>query len=151
MKCLSRIEIQEFLDKEIEPSLMARVSDHIEKCEKCSSLYKEAVEDKTLIEKLLMIDVDEKILIPEFKLPVSAGKSNMLTRAVPFLAVAVLTGFILLFRYGRKPEFEKIPEAEMLMYEFYEGKDLNKLWHEKKQIVIIKDERDYVIQSIITN
>jgi len=151
MKCLSRIEIQEFLDKEIEPSLMARVSDHIEKCEKCSSIYKEAVEDKTMIEKLLMIDVDDKILIPEFRLPVSSRKSNMLTRTVPFLAVAVLTGFILLFRYDRKPEFEKIPEAEMLMYEFYEGKDLNKLWHEKKQILIIQDERDNVIQSIITN
>jgi len=151
MKCLSRIEIQEFLDKEIEPSLMARVSDHIEKCEKCSSIYKEAVEDKTMIEKLLMIDVDERISIPEFRLPVASGKRNMLTRTVPFLAVAVLTGFILLFRYGRKPEFEKIPEAEMLMYEFYEGKDLNKLWHEKKQILVIKDERDNVIQSIITN
>lgn len=151
MKCLSRIEIQEFLDKEIEPSLMARVSDHIEKCEKCSSLYKEAIEDKALIEKLLMIDVDEKISIPEFRLPVSSAKRNMLIRTVPFLAVAVLTGFILLFRYGRKPEFEKIPEAEMLMYNFYEGKDLNKLWHEKKQILIIKDERDNVIQSIITN
>jgi hypothetical protein len=151
MRCLSRIEIQEFLDKEVDSSLEAMISDHIEKCEKCSLLYKEAKEDKILINNLLKIDIDEMQSIPEFRLPVIPKERSLLTRIVPLLTAAVLIGFILLFRYDKKPKIEEITEAEMLMYDFYEGKDLNKLWHEKKQILIIKDERDNVIQSIITN
>ena len=46
---------------------------------------------------------------------------------------------------------QNIPEAEILLYEFYDGKDLNKMWHEKSQIIILQDEKGNVIQSIITN
>ena len=150
MKCLNRTEIQEFLDKEIESSLMARISDHIEKCETCSSLYAKAIEDRALINKILGDETDEKILIPEFRPPVPDKKSNILYRAIPLLAAVVIV-VIFLFRYEKEPVTEKIPDAEILMYEFYEGKDLNKLWHEKTELLIIQDEKGNVIQSIITN
>ena len=56
-----------------------------------------------------------------------------------------------MFRFNRETVTETIPEVEILYYEFYEGKDLNKLWHDKSQIIIIQDEKGNVIQSTITH
>jgi hypothetical protein len=67
------------------------------------------------------------------------------------LTAAAVIVFIFLFRSNLEPVSEKIPEAELLMFEFLDGKDLNKLWHEKTQLLIIQDEKGNVIQSIITN
>lgn len=151
MKCLNRTEIQEFLDKEVEPSLMARISDHIEKCKTCEMLYTSAVKDRELINKFLGDDTDEENSIPKFRPPVSDRGREKIYRVIPVLVAVTVIYFIFLFRFNRKPVTEKIPEAEMLIYEFYEGKDLNKLWHEKTQLLIIQDEKGNVIQSIITN
>jgi len=153
MKCLSRIEIQEFLDKEIEPSLMARMSDHIEKCENCSMLFRQAVADKALIGKVIgMSDTTEdSIPVPEFVLPVLNKKRITFYKVIPYLVAASVIGIIFLFRSDKTPVLENIPEAEILLYEFYDGKDLNRMWHEKSQIIILQDEKGNVIQSIITN
>lgn len=151
MKCLNRIEIQEFLDKEIEPSVMARISDHIEKCERCSSRFREAVEDKGMINKLLGDSPQDKISIPPFKRSVFGKKRNRFFSIVPILTAAAVIVFIFLFRSHREQVSGKIPEAELIMHEFLDGKDLNKLWHEKTQLLIIQDEKGNVIQSIITN
>jgi hypothetical protein len=152
MKCLSRTEIQEFLDKELEPSVMARVSDHIEKCETCKMLFQQAVDDKAMLTSF--IDQDKKefdnLPVPEFRVPASSGKKKLLLRRIGILVAAILTGFILLLHYDRRPVSEKIPEAEILMQEFYDGKDLNKMWHDKSQILIIQDEKGNVIESMIT-
>jgi len=153
MKCLSRTEIQEFLDKELEPSFMAEISDHIEKCKNCSSLYRQAVDDKALINRLLVDDksMDKNPPIPEFIPPVLYKKKRSIFRLIPVAVAASIIGFILLFKPGKNTVSGNIPEAEMLMYEFYDGKDLNKMWHEKSQIIILQDEQGNVIQSIITN
>ena len=153
MKCLSRTEIREFVDKELEPSFMAEISDHIEKCKDCSLLYKQANDDKVLINRLLKDDknMDKDLPIPEFVPPVLYEKKKNIFRLIPFVVAASIIGFIFLFKPARIPVYEKIPEAEMLMYEFYDGQDLNKMWHEKSQIIILQDEKGNVIQSIITN
>lgn len=153
MKCLSRTEIQEFIDKEREPSFMAEISDHIEKCKNCSSLYKQANDDKALINRLLEDDknVDKELSIPEFIPPVLYKKKISIYRFIPYVIAASIIGFIFLFRPAKIQLSEKIPEAEMLMYEFYDGQDLNKMWHEKSQIIILQDDKGNVIQSIITN
>jgi len=153
MKCLSRIEIQEFLDKEIEPSLMAGISDHIERCENCSKLLGQAVADKALIENVIGKSgtMEDNIPVPEFVQPVLYKKRITFYRVIPFLVAASIIGIIFLFRSDKTPVMENIPEAEILLYEYYDGKDLNKMWHEKSQIIILQDEKGNVIQSIITN
>ena len=151
MKCLNRTEIQEFLDKEVEPSLIARMSDHIQKCENCSMIFRKALEDKEMIGKLLDSNIDENISIPEFRPPANSRGRNIFYRAIPVMAAAALIVFIFLFRFDRESVTERIPQAEILLFEFYDGKDLNKMWHEKSQIIILQDEKGNVIQSIITN
>jgi hypothetical protein len=153
MKCLSRIEMQEYIDNEAISGTKNEIAKHIENCELCSSLYKEANGDKALINRLLdvMVNENESITIPEFKTSIIEKSSPGFIRYSFVLAAAALIGFIFLFRIDRKPVTEKIPAAEILMYEFYDGKDLNRLWHDKSQIIIIQDEKGNVIQSIITN
>ena len=153
MKCLSREEMQLFFDKEVDPANEIEMQRHLKNCEKCSSLYSEVANDKTLINNILNIagSASETGIIPEFKHPVIKRKKSISLRFITVLAAASLVGFIFLFRFNREPVTEKIPEAEMLYYEFYEGKDLNKLWHDKSQIFILQDEKGNVIQSTITH
>lgn len=153
MKCLSRIEIQEYLDKELKPLQMEEISVHLEKCEACSMVYKQASADKELVNKLLEggSDFDETSAIPEFIPQVLYNKKVSIYRFIPYVIAASIIGFVFLLKPSRNPVSEQIPEAEMLMYEFYDGQDLNKMWHEKSQIIILQDEHGNVIQSIITN
>jgi hypothetical protein len=152
MKCLSRTEIQEFVDKELEPSVMARASDHIEKCETCKALFQQAADDNTMLTSF--IDQDKDVFndhpIPEFRVPESSQRKTLLLKGIVILAAAILTGFFLLLHFERRPTSEKIPEAEILMHEFYDGKDLNKMWHDKSQIFILQDEKGNIIEPIIT-
>lgn len=153
MKCLSREEMQLFFDKEADPALEIEIQSHLKNCKKCSSLYSEVARDKALINNLFNIagPADDTGIIPEFKHLVIKRKKSISLRFIAVLAAASLIGFIFLFRVKSEPVTEKIPEAEMLYYEFYEGKDLNKLWHDKSQIFILQDEQGNVIQSIITH
>lgn len=144
--------MQLFFDKEANVEMELEIKFHLKGCEKCSSLYNEVVDDKALLNRLLniAISVDEKGLIPAFKRPVSKTKKLISLRLIVVLAAASIIGFTFLFRFNNEQAIPKIPEAEMLYYEFYDGKDLNKLWHDKSQILIIQDEQGNVIQSIIT-
>jgi hypothetical protein len=152
MKCLSRIEIQEFIDNEVDPDIRDEIHSHLATCDLCLSLYNEASESKVLINKLLSSVMSEKNsdVVPEFIPPVKTGNRKSYITTVAVLAAASLIGFIFLLRLHKEPIIVQIPESEILMYDFYEGKDLNKLWHDKSQIIIIQDEKGNVIQSIIT-
>jgi hypothetical protein len=152
MKCLSRSDIQEFIDDEVTSNVGNEIVKHLEGCDKCSSIYKEAIEDKSLINKFLNVTVteNESEIIPEFKYPGIRKNRPVFVRAALLLAAAALIGFIFLFRFDREPVLAKMPESEILMYEFYDGKDLNKLWHDKSQILIIQDSKGNVVESIIT-
>lgn len=151
MNCLNRIEIQEYLDREVAPETEYGISKHLETCKQCMSLYKQAVEDKELIEKLLMetYSLKSETSIPEFRLSKIPDRKMIYYRLIPVMIAASLIVFLLLFRPGRTPASEKIPESEILIYQYYEGKDLNKLWHEKSQVIILQDEMGNIIEPVI--
>jgi hypothetical protein len=153
MKCLSRIEMQEYADKEIPRDAETEIREHLASCEQCRTLLKEVNEDRDLINNIFnQIKIqDDETAVPEFKFPLKSRKKITL-RMIIVAAAAIITGLIFLVKPGKQEiTSEPIPESELLMYEFYEGKDLNKLWHEKSQIIILQDEKGNVIQSIITN
>lgn len=153
MKCLSRTEMQEYIDREIGPAGEAEVQRHLTDCEKCSALFRQASEDRDMINKFLeQADIlNETDAIPEFKPTAVERKPNIFYRFVPFLIAASIIGFIFLFRFDQVPISEEIPESEIIMNEYLDGKDLNRMWHDKSQIFILQDEKGNVIQSIINN
>lgn len=152
MRCLSRIEIQEFIDNEVNPGRERDIQSHLKHCEKCSILYRTALNDKDTITRFLSdgIPLDENTSIPEFQLRVIKRKRTDYVRMISLITAASLIGCILLYRLDRKPLSEKIPKAEIILYDYIDGKDLNKLWHNKSHIVILDDEKGDVIQSVIT-
>jgi hypothetical protein len=152
MKCLNRVEMQEYIDNETTSYVIDEIAQHLEVCEECSFLHQMAIEDKNLINRILDITFpeNESEIIPEFKYPGIKIKRPVFIRVAVLLAAAALIVFIFLFRFDREPVMAKMPESEILMHEFYDGKDLNKLWHDKSQILIIEDGKGNVIQSIIT-
>jgi hypothetical protein len=152
MKCLNRIEMQEYIDKESGPAADSEIKRHLKDCELCSALYKEASGDKALINKLLSTSVpyNESENIPEFIYPVSDNNKSVFIGISAVLVAASLIGMIFLLRLDNKPLTEKIPEAEMILHDFYEGKDLNKMWHDKSQILILEDGQGNIIQTTIT-
>ena len=151
MKCLNRIEIQEYIDKEVDSVLVVEIQNHLKNCKKCSSLYDEAIGDKTMLNNVFrkVEELSRPESIPEFNFPV-IDKKNILIRFILIIAAASLIGFIFLFRIDRKPVTEANIEPEIIMYEYLDGKDMNKLWHDKSQILIIQDSKGNVIQSTIT-
>jgi len=152
MKCLSRIEMQEFADGEVSHAVETDIINHISACENCKALLQEVNDDKSFINNMLSQpgESDYESAIPEFVVPVR-NRKRIFPGIITIVAAAIITGFIFLVRTEKDTVSESIPEAEMLMYEFLDGKDLNKLWHEKTQILIIQDGKGNVIQSIITN
>jgi anti-sigma factor RsiW len=153
MKCLSRIELQEYIDGEVTPATGAEINIHLESCNMCMNLYKKAFNDKEFINRMLNEAGSEvaEIPVPEFIPPEEKSSKKIYLRVIEILAAASIIGLIFLFQKTKTSAFEKIPQAEILLYEFYDGKDLNKMWHEKSQIIILQDEKGNVIQSIITN
>jgi hypothetical protein len=151
MKCLNRTEMQEFIDKEVGKNIESEVMLHLEHCKECSLLYREAAEDKVLVNNFLNQAeyLNEGETVPEFKRPAIIKRKSISTRLILDLAAASLIGLIIFFNYGRKQELVKMPEADLIMYEFLDGKDLNKLWHDKSQILILQDEQGNVIESTI--
>ena len=129
MKCLSRTEMQEHIDREVGPAGEAEVQRHLTDCEKCTALFRQASEDRDKTNKFLdQADIlNETGAIPEFKPPVVERKKNVFYRFIPVLVAASIIGFIFLIRFDREQVTEKIPESEILIYEFYDGKDLNKM------------------------
>jgi|WetSurMetagenome_2_1015567.scaffolds.fasta_scaffold190049_2 hypothetical protein len=152
MKCLNRIEIQEYIDKEVDSVLGVEIQNHLKNCKKCSSLYDEAIGDKTMLNNVFrkVEELSRPGSIPEFTFPVIDNKKNIPVRFILIIAAASIIGFIFLFHIDRKPITEANIEPEIIMYEYLDGKDMNKLWHDKSQILIIQDSKGNVIQSTIT-
>jgi hypothetical protein len=144
--------MQLFFDKEADGEMEIEIQNHLKNCEVCSSLYKEVVDDKVLINRILDIaeSVGETGLIPPFKRPINKRMKSASLRLIVILVAASVIGLIFLSPFYRQQGMEENPSAEMLYNEFYEGKDLNKLWHDKSQIIIIQDENGNVIQSLVT-
>lgn len=154
MKCLSRIEMQEYIDKEVSQTTVAEIINHLEICEKCMNLYKQALGEKETVDRLLRATETHFLEkpVPEFITPSElSAKKKYMPLIIEILAAASIIGFIFFFRPQRMSVSEKINESEILLNEFYFGKDLNKMWHDKSQIMILQDEKGNVIQAIITN
>lgn len=118
--------MQEFSDKEVSAATEAIILEHLAICERCRELLDSVKDDKTLLNNFLNqtnLSEDESS-VPEFVFPAKPGKKIYILVSV-IAAAAIITGFIFLMRPGKQHFVsEPIPEAELLMYEFYEGKDL---------------------------
>jgi anti-sigma factor RsiW len=148
MKCLTRVEMQAYIDKEMGGALDSLVNDHLRRCERCARLHDEVVADNKLV--LDALDIVGKELmgdpVPSFEYPGGRKRRKIFPFIAAIVAAASVTGAVLIIKplKNGNPTGDLI-EAEMMMLEYYEGKDLNKMWQERSQPVVIKDEEGNVI------
>lgn len=149
MNCLSRAEIQEYIDNELSPAMKEESGKHLSSCVKCREMHLMALKDTLFVNDLLSLTIDKSVgqTAPEFRKP---GKklSQVLLIPVGLAVAASVLVFVILTNRPAIALSEEIPEAEIILREFYEGKDLNKMWHDKAQIIILQDEKGNVIQSV---
>ncbi|MCU0456386.1 MAG: zf-HC2 domain-containing protein [Bacteroidales bacterium] len=150
MNCLNRIEIQEYLDKEVNPATAEEISRHLERCRECTMLYRQAVADKEFVSGLLNTgeQKDGDAEIPVFRQPEIYRKKMAVYRLIPYILAASLLAFVVLIRHNRTPYSPGITGAEILLNQYYEGKDLNKMWHEKSHVIILQDEKGNFIEPV---
>ena len=149
MKCLSREEIQKFIDREYTPAEQDEILQHLQGCRECSALHARAESDKALIQQLFsVLESDENVPIPEFQRPFPERKRRVLWILAPVMAAASI-GVFLLFQTHKEKPVNEIPGPEMFMYEYQQGKDLNEVWHEKGRILLIQDQQGKTIQPVI--
>jgi hypothetical protein len=150
MNCLNRVEVQEYIDNEISSDRRAEIEQHLSLCSSCRELYGRALSDKDLINGLLH-GLENEIPVPskDFSYPERGRKKHNSLYIIMVMAAASVITFILLFRQ-RSDVVEEIHDEEKLVQDFYDGKDLNKMWHDNSQILILKDD-DGNIQSVLTN
>lgn len=144
MNCLSRVDIQEYIDNELSPATKEEVGMHLSSCEKCREIHLLALKDSLYVNELLSVTIDKSVgqTTPEFRKP---GKKLSQVLLIP-LGVAVAASvlvFVLLTNRHAIAFTEEIPEAEIIVREFYQGKDLNKMWHNKDQVLILQDDKGF--------
>ena len=151
MNCLSREDLQKFIDREYDPVEQDEIFRHLQDCNECSALLAEAESDKALVQQLFAVldSGDEDVPVPEFQRPVPSRKRQILWILAPDMAAASFIGVILLLQTHKERPANEIPGPEMFLHEFRQGKDLNEIWHEKGRILFIQDEHGKLIQPVI--
>ena len=148
MRCLTRIEMQAYVDDETGGALMSLVKDHLRECEKCARLYDEVVADKEIVSDALDILGRETKLesVPDFLYPETKRRRKIFPVLV-VVAAASLLAAALIFKptIDRNRQPNDLSDAETMMMEYYDGRDLNKMWHQRSQPLVIKDENGNVI------
>jgi anti-sigma factor RsiW len=144
MNCLSRVEIQEYIDNELSPATKEEVGMHLSSCEKCREMHLLALKDSLYVNELLSVTIDKSVgqTAPEFHKPRRNLSQNLFIPLGLAVAASVLA-FVLLTNRPAIALSEEIPEAEIILREFYEGKDLNKMWHDKDQVLILQDDKGF--------
>lgn len=149
MRCLTRIEMQAFVDDVTGGALGAMITDHLKECETCARLYDRVVDDKRAA--LDALDILTKESNPEPIPPFRYPEAKKRGKIFPFIAVIMAAASLLAAVLLLKPVFEKrnksndLSNQEMIMMEYFDGMDLNKMWHEKSNPLIIKDEEGNIV------
>ena len=141
--------MQAYVDDETGGALKSLINDHLKECENCARLYDEAVADKEIVSDALDIlgKNSDQGYVPPFKYPKTKGRRKIFPMWVVVVAAASLLAAALIL----KPTIDKcrqpneLSDAEIMIMDYYDGRDLNKTWHERSQPLVIKDENGNVI------
>ncbi len=153
MNCLNNIELQSYIDNELDIITTKNVQSHIESCNKCSEQYDELLEDIRNINESI-----SEIEIPSFNIPPidnlvknqqSTTKTHRLSTLVKFAAAIVflIVSFSVVNNYYKHSG--KSIENELIIYELANDSDPNEQWHNSEFVVTLSSANDEIILSVI--
>lgn len=132
MNCLSRIEIQEYIDNEVTSFRKEEIQNHLMSCQKCREIHDMALNDLRIINDLLG-DLDRNPAeepMQKFSYRHNAKRRRITQYIIEIAIAASVLLFLLFFRQKSEISQQNIPESEMLRLELYNEVDLNKMWRE---------------------
>ena len=157
MNCLDRVTIQEYIDKELDAAQIRKIESHLQECDVCSQLYKEANSDKREVNEFIsQLNRDEDFnTIPEFNFKSRRQKSFFfrVTSSLPFkvaASIAFLIGLFFIIRTNIPSRNVASEDADQLIMELFGNTEPNKAWHNSQMVIVLVDENGEVIQSFLS-
>ena len=157
MNCLDRVDIQKFIDSEVDVFRRDTLESHLQQCSKCKELYEAAIQDKRMINEFVSQTYweDEIIAIPKFDMKLQKKKSSIyrIASSLSFkvaASIAFLIGLFFIIRTNVSPPVVASEDADLLLLELYGNTEPNKAWHNGQMVFVIVDENGEVIQSFLS-
>lgn len=157
MNCLDRVDIQKYIDSEVDVLRRDMIESHLQQCKSCKELYETAIHDKTMINELITQTYaeNETIVLPEFDIKLNKKKSSLLkvTSSLPFkvaASIAFLIGLFVIIRTNVSHTNVVSENADLLVLELIGNTDPNTAWHSSQMVIILTNEDGEVIQSFLS-
>lgn len=157
MNCLGRVDIQKFIDNEVDVLRRDMIESHLQQCNRCKEIYETAIQDKRIINEFISQTYTENeiITVPKFDIKLQKKKSSFyrLTSSLPFKVAASIVfviGSFFIIRTNISPPVVASEDADLIMLELYGDTEPNKAWHNGQMVFVIVDENGEVIQSFLS-
>lgn len=153
MNCLSEIDHQRYIDKEMDDNSLVAISKHLESCEKCMKVYLDILDEIRFVnESLSVLSVDPKDIPPvdQFVSKTKTQKKSVTISMFIKLAAAILIlglSFTVVWDYFQKPVIENYNDK--IVYDIMEDYDPNEQWHDNQMIVTISNPDNIVELTLI--
>lgn len=141
MNCLNRLEIQKYLDNEINPEEKETFLEHMQTCDSCKDLWDHAKKEAEEANRLISFAriQEDQIDIPVFMVK---HKSDIRKKWIIYSSVAA--GIILIigvtqYNLTVNARNERIENARLEIERYIYESDPNKLWNEKQSIITVID------------
>ena len=158
MNCLDRVDIQQYIDSEVDVLRRDMIESHLQQCNRCKELYETAIQDKRIINEFISHTYSENeiIAVPEFDIKLQKKKSFFyrVTSSLPFkvaASIAFLIGLFFIIRTNVSPPVVASEDADLMIMELFGNTEPNKAWHNGQMVIILVDENGEVIQSFLSD
>lgn len=157
MNCLDRVDIQQYMDSEVDVLRRDMIESHLQQCRRCKELYETAIQDKRIINEFISqtYSENEVIAVPEFDIKLQKKKSSFyrVASSLPFkvaASIAFLIGLFFIIRTDVPSHNVASEDADLMIMELFGNTEPNKAWHNGQMVFVIVDENGEVIQSFLS-
>jgi len=157
MNCLDRVDIQEYIDSEVDILRRDMIESHLKQCNRCKELFETAIQDKRIINEYISQTYTENeiVIVPkfDFKLQKKNSPFYRVTSSLPFkvaASIAFLIGLFFIIKTNVQSPDVAYNDADLLILELIGNTEPNKAWHNGQMVFVIVNEKGEVIQSFLS-
>ena len=138
MSCIDPELIQKYIDEEAGPEERVMIEDHIKHCKTCASKISNQRELLAHVKNALNLLVEEPVDIPEFKIPQSRKKRQVIRsrRLIYSVAAACIIILLIVFSPDKEPVVENSNYYMQIVEQEY---DANRSLSEQNLIIEVID------------
>lgn len=153
MNCLNNIELQKYIDNELDANTRAAMSNHLDFCKKCTESHMELLKGIQLINESLDVLFSEPGPIPPVdqylrkSVPKTKTPSMKILLKIAAAVLVLAVSFSVIHYYSQ--QHTEIPKNECIVYELMSDYDPNEQWHNNQMLVTISNANNEIEFSFI--